>query len=253
MPPVGNALNAERQWRRRRCARDPARDGAVGNALNAERQWRHRTSSIGLSARTSSRERTKRRKAMETPPLPVGALVGDRVGNALNAERQWRQASVSADRKRAAPCRERTKRRKAMETRAHDARCLDCWHGRERTKRRKAMETRGGCTAPPLTATRRERTKRRKAMETDVHSRARRMRVHPVGNALNAERQWRLVAPFVGEGAQHLRRERTKRRKAMETTTGCQSVCFLWPRRERTKRRKAMETHSHSLTNPGLL
>ena len=41
-------------------------NGGVGNALNAERQWRHRGAAWRLNCRGASRERTKRRKAMET-------------------------------------------------------------------------------------------------------------------------------------------------------------------------------------------
>ena len=63
----------------------------------------------------SCRERTKRRKAMETAMPPYALIYIDAVGNALNAERQWRlgvrQEPCGADGRR-----ERTKRRKAMET-----------------------------------------------------------------------------------------------------------------------------------------
>jgi len=62
--------------------------------------------------------------------------------------------------------------------------------GRERTERRKAMETwfprARGCRL----ARRRERTERRKAMETRVTAWTCWLVVRPVGNALNAERQW---------------------------------------------------------------
>ena len=85
---------------------------------------------------------------------------------------------------------------------------------RERTKRRKAMETLERARPSPLPLGR-ERTKRRKAMETAVLISIF-ILVWPVGNALNAERQWRPGLPSlptqICQG-----RERTKRRKAMET------------------------------------
>ena len=62
------------------------------------------------------RERTKRRKAMETFPAPTVCC-------------------------RSPASRERTKRRKAMETGAPRLRLRCATRGRERTKRRKAMET----------------------------------------------------------------------------------------------------------------
>ena len=62
---VGNALNAERQWRRTFTGSSFKTRKRVGNALNAERQWR-----------------------LELPS-DFGFGGGD-VGNALNAERQWR-------------------------------------------------------------------------------------------------------------------------------------------------------------------
>jgi len=90
--------------------------------------------------------------------------------------------------------RERTERRKAMET------WRSCWslpefgRRRERTERRKAMETvawrsnfvRDLC---------RERTERRKAMETGYSTRPHFQAIRLVGNALNAERQWRPPGP----------------------------------------------------------
>ena len=87
--------------------------------------------------------------------------------------------------------RERTKRRKAMETAGRTFESDYRFLGRERTKRRKAMETRGCRTKYTLSFMRRERTKRRKAMETISADGPVSVSVRLVGNALNAERQWR--------------------------------------------------------------
>ena len=138
------------------------------------------------------RERTKRRKAMETGFSP---------------EQYFSEVQ---------PRRERTKRRKAMETAQRVVTFLDLSMGRERTKRRKAMETLipkyNGSKVEP----RRERTKRRKAMETGTPCGQGADRLG-VGNALNAERQWRRASALSALSASPIGRERTKRRKAMET------------------------------------
>ena len=95
------------------------------------------------SHQAQSRERTERRKAMETPdgdgsPQPPPAFVG----NALNAERQWRRCNRGSILRVSINSRERTERRKAMETRSRKSPFAVWTLSRERTERRKAMETR---------------------------------------------------------------------------------------------------------------
>ena len=113
---VGNALNAERQWRLGVPVGHPPDCCPVGNALNAERQWRpdgvaylvpRRNRRVGNALNA---ERQWRRNELLCP-----FRLGAKVGNALNAERQWRQGCAF--------------------------RLLNLLFGRERTERRKAMET----------------------------------------------------------------------------------------------------------------
>ena len=67
---VGNALNAERQWRLESANLTASSTVWVGNALNAERQWRRGAQFVGINP-------------------------DELVGNALNAERQWRRFADS--------------------------------------------------------------------------------------------------------------------------------------------------------------
>ena len=69
VPPVfvGTELNAERQWRHieaKACLYHPT---IVGTGLNAERQWRPNAGEPKRIHPVSGRDRTKCRKAMETP------------------------------------------------------------------------------------------------------------------------------------------------------------------------------------------
>jgi len=88
----------------------------VGNAVNAERQWRLSASGV-VSAREPRRERGECRKAMETPRLGHRPQAGKRlVGNAVNAERQWRRRHAELFPPTNHKGRERGECRKAMET-----------------------------------------------------------------------------------------------------------------------------------------
>jgi len=193
----------------------------VGNALNAERQWRQPGPAAFLSCQVSCRERTERRKAMETnlchTSLPMSRL---RVGNALNAERQWRRLAANnmfhgLERVGNALNAERQWRLELEMCR------VSSQSGRERTERRKAMETPsptgliGGGPPHVGNALNAERQWRHLPRFFPCLS------LRQVGNALNAERQWRRFSSRDAYSTTLAGRERTERRKAMETRAHC--------------------------------